>query len=71
MQWRALFKRYGDFIVTSHSYEIQSDFTVEQLYQAFKLRLQAETEPERQASGCYIRHEGDRYTCGAQDLRVP
>lgn len=46
MNWRAFFKRYGDYVVPARYYESKAEFDVEQMYQAFKDRLEAERRGE-------------------------
>jgi hypothetical protein len=41
-EWEKWFERWGDYGVHAAYYERNTDFTVEDLYQMFKSRLEAE-----------------------------
>ncbi len=47
--WQEWFERWGEYGVHAAYYECNTDFTVEDLFQMFKARLDAEAIPE--ASG--------------------
>ena len=40
--WEEFFERHRDYTVMAGFYECRRDFSLEELYQAFKARLQAE-----------------------------
>jgi hypothetical protein len=46
--WRDFFDRHEDYRVETYFYECRGDFTMEELYQAFKARLEHEREIERE-----------------------
>lgn len=61
--WEDFFKRHKDYVIHASYYESRSDFSLEDMYQAFKARMQQEARdashpdpscPARQgpASGC-------------------
>lgn len=41
-EWEQWFKRWGDYGVHAAYYECNADFTVEDLYQMFKARIESE-----------------------------
>lgn len=41
-EWQEFFEKHRDYTVQSSFYECRQDFTMEELYQAFKARLIAE-----------------------------
>ena len=44
--WAAFFKEHMDYRVESHFYECRNSFTLEEMYQAFKARLDCERKEE-------------------------
>lgn len=44
VDWAAFFKEHEDYTVAAGFYENRRDFSVEQLYQAFKARMKFEEE---------------------------
>lgn len=68
--WDEWFRRWGDYGVHAAYYECNADFTVEDLYQMFKARLEAERQPdEPKASGQLLPcpHCGSLNLCTVED----
>lgn len=42
VDWAGFFKRHEDYVVDARYYENRNPFTLEELYQAFKARMQFE-----------------------------
>lgn len=43
--WEEVFARYGDYVIIVKFYACEREISVEELYQAFKERLEAEKAP--------------------------
>ena len=63
--WQKFFKSNGEYVVKASYYECDADFTVEDLYQAFKARMQQEARdaahPNEYCPG--RRPDGDNCIC--------
>lgn len=46
MSWEKWFKRWGDYVVKARFYESEGDFDIEEMYQMFKARIEAERSSE-------------------------
>ena len=46
MNWEKWFKRWGDYVVKARFYECEGDFDIEEMYQMFKARIEAERSSE-------------------------
>lgn len=44
MNWEDFFARHGDYALVVKFYECERSFSLEEMYQAFKERLEAEKE---------------------------
>ena len=47
MNWKKWFKRWGDYVVKARFYECEGDFDIEEMYQMFKARIEAERSSEK------------------------
>lgn len=63
MNWKELFVRYGNYSVGSSFYGMPAEYTVEEMYQAFKARMQHEKELELHHELCNLRHNNDPCNC--------
>lgn len=50
-EWKKWFERWGDYGVHAAYYECNADFTVEDLFQMFKARLESERASDSAGAG--------------------
>jgi hypothetical protein len=67
MNWKEFFERWGKYHVDGRYFECQPDFTVEELFQAFKERMQQEAELASHHAFCDLRH--GLTTCNCDDYK--